>query len=85
MKQEQGEAYAVWTLQGLVGPEEVFSHLPEINEKVSKYFKCVCVCVVGGTGRALWGEDLHFRKILLTCCGEIGPEGQQEQGDEGGS
>lgn len=48
MKQEQGEAYAVWTLQGLVGPEEVFSHLPEINEKVSKYFKCVCVCVVGG-------------------------------------
>ena len=45
MKQEHGEAYADWTLQGLVGPEEVFSHLPEINEKDSKYFKSVCVCV----------------------------------------
>ena len=43
MKQEHGEAD--WTLQGLGGPEEFFSHLPEINEKVSKYFKSVCVCV----------------------------------------
>ena len=41
---------------------------------------CVCVCVwfviVGD--RALWEEDFNFRKILLTCCGENGPEGQQE-------
>ena len=48
---------------------------------------CVCVCVwfviVGD--RALWEEDFNFRKILLTCCGENGPEGQQEYGDEGGS
>ena len=36
MKQEHGEVYVHWTLQGLVGPEEVFSHLPEINETVSK-------------------------------------------------
>ena len=66
MKQERGEVYADWTLQGLGGPEEVFSHLPKINETVSKYFKrvcvCVCVCVCDCGGESTVRGRFAFQK-----------------------